>query len=62
LESESARLAAKHATAEHLEELRALQRAGEEAVAADDQEGLVTANAALHAHVVSISGSSQFRV
>ncbi len=57
LESESARLAAKHATAEHLEELRALQRAGEEAVAADDQEGMVTANAALHAYVVSMSGN-----
>jgi DNA-binding GntR family transcriptional regulator len=57
LESESARLAAKHATAEHLEELRALQRAGEEAVAADDQAGMVTANAALHAYVVSMSGN-----
>lgn len=57
LESESARLAAKHATAEHLEELHALQRAGEEAVAADDQEGMVTANSALHAHVVSMSGN-----
>ncbi|WP_295658175.1 GntR family transcriptional regulator [uncultured Nocardioides sp.] len=57
LESESARLAAKYATAEHLEELRALLRAGEEAVAADDQADMVTANAALHAHVVSISGN-----
>lgn len=57
LESESARLAAKHATAEHLEQLRALQRAGEEAVEADDQEGMVTANAALHAYVVSMSGN-----
>lgn len=57
LESESARLAAKHATAEHLQELRSLQRAGEEAVAADDQEGMVAANAALHAHVVAMSGN-----
>jgi DNA-binding GntR family transcriptional regulator len=57
LESESARLAAQHATTEHLEELRALQRAGEEAVAADDQAGMVAANAALHAHVVSMSGN-----
>ena len=57
LESESARLAAKYATAEHLEELRALLRAGEEAVAADDQADMVTANAALHAHVVSMSGN-----
>ena len=57
LEAESARLAATHATAEHLEQLRALQRAGEEAVAADDQEAMVTANAALHAYVVSMSGN-----
>lgn len=57
LESESARLAANHATAEHVEELRALQRAGEEAVAADDQAGMVSANAALHARVVSMSGN-----
>lgn len=57
LESESARLAAKHGTAEQLEELRALQRAGEEAVAADDQASMVNANAALHAHVVSMSGN-----
>ncbi len=57
LESESARLAAKHATAEHMKELRALQRAGEDAVAADDQAAMVTANTALHAHVVSMSGN-----
>ncbi len=57
LESESARLAAQHATAEHVEKLRALQLAGEEAVAVDDQAGMVAANAALHAHVVSMSGN-----
>lgn len=57
LESESARLAAMHATAEQLEELHALQRAGEEAVAADDQAGMVAANTALHAHVVAMSGN-----
>lgn len=57
LESESARLAAQHGTAEQMEELRALQRAGEEAVAVDDQAGMVDANAALHAHVVSMSGN-----
>lgn len=57
LESESARLAARHATPEHLEELRALQRAGEAAVAADDEASTVTANAALHAHMVTMSGN-----
>ena len=57
LETESARLAAKHATAEQIDRLRELQRNGERAVAADDQEGMVAANAALHAHVVTMSGN-----
>lgn len=57
LESESARLAAQQATAEQLEQLRALQRAGEDALAADDEAGMVTANSALHAQVVSMSGN-----
>lgn len=57
LESESARLAAMHVTPEQLDELRGLQRVGEEAVAADDQAGMVEANAALHAQVVSMSGN-----
>jgi DNA-binding GntR family transcriptional regulator len=59
LEAESARLAAKNdATAEQLAQLRAAQRTGENALAAEDQEGMVAANAALHAHVVSMSGNS----
>jgi DNA-binding GntR family transcriptional regulator len=57
LEAESARLAAKHATPEHVDQLRALQAVGEKAVAADDQEAMVAANADLHAQVVSISGN-----
>jgi DNA-binding GntR family transcriptional regulator len=55
LETESARLAAEHATPEQVEHLRELQRSGEAGLAADDQEGLVAANASLHSHIVSMS-------
>jgi DNA-binding GntR family transcriptional regulator len=58
LEAESARLAAKHATPEHVEELRKIQRVGEKAVEADDREALVAANFDLHAYMVSISGNT----
>lgn len=58
LEAESARLAAQNATPEQVDRLRDVQRAGEEALAADDQDRLVTANAALHAHVVAMSGNA----
>lgn len=57
LEAESARLAAEHATAEQVEQLWELHRSGEAALAADDQEGLVAANALLHSHIVSMSGN-----
>jgi DNA-binding GntR family transcriptional regulator len=57
LEAESARLAAQGATPEHVEHLWELQRTGEKALADDDQEGLVAANAALHAAVVAMSGN-----
>jgi DNA-binding GntR family transcriptional regulator len=57
LETESARLAARRATPEHVERLRELQRAGEKALDDDDQKGMVAANAALHAYVVSMSGN-----
>ena len=57
LETESARLAAEHATPEQVGHLWELHRAGEAALAADDQEGLVAANAALHSHIVSMSGN-----
>ena len=58
LEAESARLAAQNATPEQVNQLWDVQRTGEEALAADDQEGLVTANAALHAQVVAMSGNA----
>jgi DNA-binding GntR family transcriptional regulator len=58
LEAESARLAAERATPERVEHLWELQRRGERALAVDDQEGLVTANAALHAQVVAMSGNT----
>ena len=57
LEAESARLAAEHATPEQIEHLWELHRSGEAALAADDQEGLVAANALLHSHIVSMSGN-----
>ncbi|GIE34514.1 GntR family transcriptional regulator [Actinoplanes italicus] len=57
LETESARLAAKNATPEQIERLRELQRAGEEALSEDSQVALVEANAALHAHLVEMSGN-----
>lgn len=57
LETESARLAAKHATPEQVERLRELQRAGEQALSEDSQVALVEANAALHAYMVEMSGN-----
>lgn len=57
LETESARLAAKRSTSEQVERLWELQRAGEDALAADDQEALVVANADLHAYIVAMSGN-----
>jgi DNA-binding GntR family transcriptional regulator len=55
LESECARLAAQHATPEQIEHLWELQRSGEAALAADDQERLVVANTLLHSHIVTMS-------
>ena len=57
LEAESARLAAERATPEQIEHLWELQRVGEKALFADDQEVLVAANASLHTHIVSMSGN-----
>jgi len=50
-------LAARNSTQEHVDRLWELQRVGVKALQANDQEGLVTANAELHAHVVSMSGN-----
>lgn len=55
LEAESARLAAEYATPEQIEHLWELHGSGEAALAADDQERLVTANALLHSHIVTMS-------
>lgn len=58
LEAESARLAAGRSTPEQVEQLWELQRTGVKALSAQDQDGLVAANAALHAYVVSMSGNA----
>ena len=58
LEAESARLAARRATPVQVDHLWELQRTGEKALADNDEEGLVSANDALHAYLVSMSGNS----
>ena len=58
LETYSARLAAENATAEDVNRLWELQQDGLNALAANDSEGLVAANAALHAHVNVIAGNT----
>lgn len=58
LETESARLAAKHGTADQVDRLWKLQHAGAEAVARDDQEAVVKANADLHAFIAEMSGNA----
>jgi DNA-binding GntR family transcriptional regulator len=57
LEAESAKLGAEQATAEQVEHLRELQRIGEEALAVDDQQVLLSANASLHTYIVEMSGN-----
>ncbi len=57
LEAYSAREAAQHATKERVTRLRELYDAGLAALAADDESGLVTANANLHAYIVQMSGN-----
>ena len=57
LETESARLAAGNATDESIARLRALCDEGERALAADDVDAVVAANAALHSAVVEMSGN-----
>ncbi|MGH3630525.1 MAG: GntR family transcriptional regulator [Sciscionella sp.] len=57
LETESARLAAKRSTGDHVARLWELQRVGEHALAEDNPEQLVTANADLHAYIVHMSGN-----
>jgi len=57
LEAYSAREAAQHATKESAARLRELYDAGMAALAADDENALVVANAELHAHIVWMSGN-----
>ena len=58
LETYSARLAAENATPEDVNRLWELQQDGLNALAANDSEGLVAANAALHAHINTIAGNT----
>ncbi|WP_063713782.1 GntR family transcriptional regulator [Amycolatopsis nigrescens] len=58
LEGESARLAAQHAGPEGVLRLRQLCAAGETALAADDIDGMVVANAELHRLVSELSGNA----
>ena len=57
LEAYSAREAAQQAGKERVARLRELHDAGLAALAADDEIGLVTANANLHAYIVQMSGN-----
>jgi DNA-binding GntR family transcriptional regulator len=57
LEAESAKLGAERATPEQVAHLRELQRVGEAALAVDDQEALLSANASLHGYIVGMSGN-----
>ena len=57
LETHSAKLAAGRASAADVVRLRELQQAGIEALAQEDTEGLVAANAALHAFITELSGN-----
>jgi DNA-binding GntR family transcriptional regulator len=58
LEAHSARLAADKAGPDDVEQLWKLQKAGLAALAADDTEGLVAANAALHTFITELSGNT----
>ncbi|WP_328455747.1 GntR family transcriptional regulator [Amycolatopsis sp. NBC_00438] len=58
LETHSAKLAAGRATADDVKRLRELQNTGLKALADEDTEGLVAANAALHACITELSGNA----
>ena len=58
LEAYSARLAAERATPEDVNLLWELQQDGLNALAANDPEGLVAANAALHASITALAGNA----
>ncbi len=58
LETHSAKLAAARATADDVKRLWELQKVGITALKAEDTEGLVAANAALHAYITELSGNA----
>ncbi|WP_305879325.1 GntR family transcriptional regulator [Amycolatopsis sp. WQ 127309] len=58
LETHSAKLAAGRATADDVKRLWELQNVGVKALKAEDTEGLVAANAALHAFITELSGNA----
>jgi DNA-binding GntR family transcriptional regulator len=58
LETHSARLAAERATAKDVERLWELQNEGLDALAAQDVERLVVANASLHTFITELSGNA----
>ena len=58
LQTYSARLAADRATPEDVNRLWELQQDGLDALAANDTEGLVAANAALHASITALAGNT----
>jgi len=58
LETHSAKLAAGNAKPEDVRRLWELQQAGVDALHAEDTEGLVAANAALHAFITQLSGNA----
>jgi DNA-binding GntR family transcriptional regulator len=58
LEAEAARLAAVSSSARGLTRLDELCRTGEEAVATDDVDAVVAANAAFHAYVMELAGNA----
>jgi DNA-binding GntR family transcriptional regulator len=61
LETEAARLAAVNSSAHGLARLDELCRTGEEAIAADEVDAVVTANAAFHAYVMKLAGNAVLR-
>jgi DNA-binding GntR family transcriptional regulator len=58
LETYSARLAATHATPEDVNRLWELQQDGLNALSANDVDGLVAANASLHASIRALGGNA----
>jgi DNA-binding GntR family transcriptional regulator len=58
LETHSARLAAENAGEDDVKQLWELQRAGLDALAADDVARLVAANASLHSFITTLSGNT----